>query len=218
MAVSNESGEVFDWASADRPVLVDATQAVGKIPFRAADADFVTISGHKFGGPKGVGALYLRDPEGFEPLLRGGGHEHGLRSGTLNVPGIVGLGVAARLAQRDREARHAAAAALRDAFVNSLEGAHMRVNQAMNQSPYIVSVTCFGWLAEAVVVEADNRGFGISAGAACGSENPQASPGHLARGMTEAESRATVRVSFGPGNTVESAAELGRCLSQAVSR
>jgi len=147
MAVSNETGEIFNWSSAGRPVLVDATQAVGKVAFHVAEADFVTISGHKVGGPKGVGALYMRDPEGFEPLLRGGGHEHGLRSGTLNVPGIVGLGVAARLAQRDHEARHAAAAALRDAFVNSLEGAHMRVNQAMNQSPFIVSVTCFGWLA-----------------------------------------------------------------------
>lgn len=218
MAVSNETGEIFVLPQTEAQTLVDATQAVGKVPYSVGEADYVTVSAHKFGGPKGMGALYLRDPESFRPLLLGGGHEHGLRSGTLNVPGIVGLGVAAKLARRDQGVRHQQAVRLREAFTSGLVGGRTRVNEAENQSPFIVSVTCFGCLAEAVVVEVDNRGFGISAGAACGSENPQASPGHLARGMTVEESRSTVRISFGPGNTVESAGELARCLVAVVDR
>lgn len=218
MAVSNETGEIFALPQTDAITLVDATQAVGKVPFRVGEADFVTISGHKFGGPKGVGALYIREPESFTPLLRGGGHERGLRSGTLNVPGIVGLGVAAQLAIANQPERFDAATRLRQAFIENLDSSRARVNGAHDQSPFIVSVTCFGWLAEALVVAVDNLGFGISAGAACGSENPQASPGHLARGMTEAESRSTVRVSFGPGNTEESAGELARCINRVTGR
>lgn len=229
MAVSNETGEWFFPSGSpslsaqergmggEASALVDATAAVGKVQFWVGDADFVSLSGHKLGAPKGVGALYLRDPSAFRPSLWGGGHEKGLRAGTLNVPGIVGLGVAARLASEHLEARRLHATLLRATVKEEIAGhGGLRVNESQEQSPFVLSLTCFGLLAEAVVVEVDNLGYGISAGAACGSRDPKPSPAHLARGMTSEESRATVRVSFGPQNTVESAKGLARALLRAT--
>ncbi len=103
MAVNNETGAILERPSYSNPVLVDATQAIGKVPFAIGEADYVSFSAHKMYGPKGVGALYIRDPRKAFPFIEGGGQQNGLRSGTLNVPGIVGFGKAAELLMSRQE-------------------------------------------------------------------------------------------------------------------
>jgi|GEM_PF-4343971 len=117
MTVNNETGALLTMPECPGAMRhTDATQAVGKLAFDATAYDFVSCSGHKFYGPKGVGALFLRGAEPIEPLLRGGGQEHGVRAGTLNVPGIVGMGMAAELAHERRIHDFDHAVALRGAL------------------------------------------------------------------------------------------------------
>ncbi|WP_225938106.1 cysteine desulfurase family protein [Leptothermofonsia sichuanensis] len=123
MAANNEIGNIYPIQAiaqiAQRyniPFLCDGSQAVGKIPIRFTDwgLTYLAISAHKFYGPKGVGALVVRRGHHLEPLIFGGGHQRGMRSGTLNVPGIVGLGEACRLRSLEMEADEPAIAAKRD--------------------------------------------------------------------------------------------------------
>lgn len=123
MAANNEIGNIYPIQAiaqiAQRyniPFLCDGSQAVGKIPIRFTDwgLTYLAISAHKFYGPKGVGALVVRRGHHLEPLIFGGGHQRGMRSGTLNVPGIVGLGEACRLRSLEMEADEQAIAAKRD--------------------------------------------------------------------------------------------------------
>jgi cysteine desulfurase len=132
MHANNEIGVVHDIAAIGafcraRGILLhtDATQSIGKVPvdLRTLNADMVSMSGHKMYGPKGVGALYVRRPCRLAPLIDGGGHEGGLRSGTLNVPGIVGLATAVELATTHVEEDMAQACALRDRMWEALQAA-----------------------------------------------------------------------------------------------
>ncbi len=132
MHANNEIGVVHDIAAIgalchERGVLLhtDATQSLGKLPFdvRTLNADLISMSGHKMYGPKGVGALYVRKPCRIAPLIDGGGHEGGLRSGTLNVPGIVGLAKAVELAMALAEEDMAHARRLRDRLWQALQAA-----------------------------------------------------------------------------------------------
>ncbi|MEM9235665.1 MAG: aminotransferase class V-fold PLP-dependent enzyme, partial [Verrucomicrobiota bacterium] len=125
MWVNNETGviqpiEELSRIARDRGLAfhTDAIQAVGKLPIDVGEmpVDFLSLSAHKFHGPKGVGALYIRSGCRFEPMIRGGGQEGGRRSGTENVAGIVGLGKAAEMARLDLAGRMKSAATLRDAF------------------------------------------------------------------------------------------------------
>ena len=123
MAANNEIGVLHPWGEIGKlchksGVIfhTDAAQATGKVPLDVVkdDVDLVSISGHKMYGPKGIGALYVRDGIRVEPNIDGGGHEHGMRSGTLNVPGIVGLGKACEIAQEEMTAEPKRISALRD--------------------------------------------------------------------------------------------------------
>ena len=205
MAVNNETGAEF--APVDG--LVDATQALGKRPYEVAGAEFVIGSAHKIYGPKGVGFLYLRDGA-IEPFLRGGEQEGGLRAGTTNVPGVVGLGEAARIAREesDDDPLRAMRSAVRDAVPDAL----------MNGDgvPHILSLSFLGLQGETIVLELDRAGFAISAGAACSSRSTEPSHVLTALGYDEARIRGTIRISFGRFNTLESARALGSELARAV--
>ncbi len=148
MAVNNETGAIF------APVggLIDATQALGKIPFSVGDTAFAIGSAHKFYGPKGVGFVYARDGI-IEPLLRGGEQENGFRAGTLNVAGIVGMGAAARLAAEEMDSSpvEAMRAALRNVVPEALVNAE--------GVPHILSLSFPGLQAETILLELDREGF-----------------------------------------------------------
>lgn len=218
MAVNNETGGMPSLRGNPYRQHVDATQAVGKVPWTVGDAAWASLSGHKLGGPMGVGALYIRD--GFlEPVLVGGAQESGLRAGTLNVPGIVGFGVAARQAIAGLGAAHNRATKLRNIVLEGLTGlADWRTNDAPHQSPHILSLSFLGVLGETLVIELDRMGFAVSSGAACSSESEEESPVLRALGVPLEWNRGTIRVSFGPTNTDASSAALARATAEAVEK
>lgn len=130
MAANNEVGTIYPIdkigaiaSSYNIPFLCDASQAVGKMPLNFQDwgITYLAISGHKFYAPKGVGALVVRKGYSLQPMIYGGGHEQGLRSGTLNVPGIVGLGEACKLRQSEMSADENAIATLRNQLKSLLQ-------------------------------------------------------------------------------------------------
>ena len=165
---------------------VDAVQAAGKIPVdvRALDADFLTISGHKFHGPKGVGALAIRRGLKLTPLWYGGGQELGLRSGTEPVPSIVGTGVAARLA-REHAGDYECVRALRDRFESSLTGAEIH-GKSQPRLPNTSSVTFDGVDASSVMRTLDEAEICVSGGGACFSGTTEPSPTMRAMGKPAA--------------------------------
>lgn len=182
------------------PLLVDATQAVGKIPVQVAGIDLLACSAHKFYGPKGVGVLYVRRrPElRLLPLIDGGGHEQGLRSGTLNVPGIVGMGAAALRASEVMAAEMPRLQALRDRLEQGLRTVlpGVRVNGVgAPRLPQTSSITLEGVRADRLL--ASVRTLALSAGSACGSGRGK--PSHVLRAMgrSDTEAQATLRISLG---------------------
>jgi cysteine desulfurase len=215
MRVNNETGTVWDAASlrgrATR-VHSDLTQAAGKIESELDGLDFATLSAHKFYGPKGIGAIYIASDH-LSPMLRGGEQEMGLRGGTLNVPGIVGMGAAAQIAMELRESNYAHALELQQIVLETLSKiGDCLVNGGQSRSPYILSISFLGIEGETLVLEADHSGYAISSGAACSSSNTEPSPVLRAMGLSDPWNRGTVRISFGTANTRESAAGLAASL------
>jgi len=168
-------GEILKGRTGRRPLFhVDAVQAVGKLPLRPSDwgVDALTASGHKFHGPKGVGFLYLRQGVEVSPLMTGGEQERGLRPGTENVPGAVGLARALELSLEEFDAR--AVAALRDLLVSSvLEGAPDAVwNGYPEGAPHIANISFPGVSGEMMVHHLAEAGVYVSTGSACSSRKP----------------------------------------------
>ncbi|HUX67561.1 MAG TPA: IscS subfamily cysteine desulfurase [Terriglobales bacterium] len=207
MAVNNEIGVVQDMEAIGalvraRGVLFhsDATQAVGKIPVdvRRWQVDLLSLSGHKMYGPKGVGALYVRLGTRLSCQLDGGGHERGLRSGTLNVPGIVGLGEAAAVAGQDLAEEGPRLARLRDRLrdriLSRLEG--VTVNGSLAQRvPHNLHLTFSGVEAEALMMSVQE--IAVSSGSACSSAARNASHVLLAIGLSEDEAQSSLRFGLG---------------------
>lgn len=185
----------------------DAVQAVGKIPIdvRQWDVDLLTLSGHKIHGPKGVGALYVRQGVTLDPLVHGGKQEHSLRAGTENVPGIAGLGKAAeiaiqRLPEMDR-IRH-----LRDRLEAGIKGIvpdARRNGPNEKRLPNTLNVTLPGMRGESVVLALDHLGVALSSGSACRAGAPEPSHALLAMGLTAEEAHCALRFSLGLGNSEE---------------
>src|SRR5229473_398497 len=193
---------------------VDAIQALGKMSFdiKALNADLVTVSGHKIGGPKGVGALALAEGvRGLEPLLRGGGQELGHRAGTENVAGIAGFGAAAKAAMGTREGDTIRLESLR----NRLERGLRETTGAIVFSgdvPRLPNTTLFtvpGLKAETAVIGFDLEGIAVSSGSACSSGKVQ--PSHVLKAMGYGANTAqgAVRLSLGWST---SEADIDRCL------
>lgn len=178
----------------------DAVQAVGKVPFdvEALDVDFASITAHKIYGPKGVGALYVRRKKvAIAAEIEGGGQERGMRSGTLNVPGIVGLGRAAEIAREEMAVESKRVAQLRDrllAGVKAIDG--VTVNGSMDaRLPGNLNVSFDGVDGEALLVSLDD--VAVSSGAAC----TQAEPSHVLMALGHSKDRALASLRFGVGRT-----------------
>ncbi len=184
----------------------DAIQAPGWLPLDvgALGVDLLSLSAHKFEGPKGVGALYVRRGAPLEPLVVGGGQEHGLRAGTENVAGIAGFARALVLAESERPTRAAAAAALRDrlqaAVVAAIPG--VLVNGAgAARLPGILSLSFADAPADALLMRLDLDGIAASAGSACAAGSLEPSHVVAALGLDERHRRGTIRFSLGRTTT-----------------
>lgn len=196
--VAHASGALFH---------TDATQAIGKIPVNVADldVDFLSLSAHKIYGPKGVGALYIRKGIELDPLLHGGEQERGLRAGTENVLGIVGLGRAAELAEQHLAGMEAVRL-LRDRLEDGIRALvpEARLNgHPTERLPNTVNMTLPGYRGESVVLALDQQGISISSGSACHSGSP--APSHVLRamGLSDEEVHCSIRISLGAGTTEE---------------
>ena len=170
----------------------------------ALHVDLLSISGHKIYGPKGVGLLYVRQGTPVGPLLHGGGHERGLRPGTENVAGIVGLATALELAELDREAFCRGTSHLRQMLKKGISEtlADIRINEHPEQHlPNILNVS-FGFVdGESLMLILDGKGICVSTGAACSSGNSE--PSHVLKAMNVPEelARGSIRFSLGRQNT-----------------
>ena len=210
MLANNETGVLQDLSAlaaaaktAGALVHSDAVQAFGKVAldFRAlnvAGVNALTLSAHKIGGPQGAGALVVDKRLDLEPLIAGGGHERGLRSGTENVAAIVGFGLACELARRAQEARAARLQALRDELVAGLCSLEACVfGQDAPRLPNTVYFALSGIDGETLVAQLDRAGYAVASGAACSSAHPE--PSHVLRamGVEPHLARGAVRVSLG---------------------
>ncbi len=204
---NNETGVIADAPAREAgvPLLLDIVQAVGKVPFSFAwsGAEMAIVSAHKFGGPKGVGALIVRD--GFEvaPVLTGGGQEMGRRAGTENILGIAGMGAAAEAAQRDlANGVWDEVAELRNILEVGLSSAANNTISVGKEEPRLPNTLCLiapGWKGETQVMAMDLAGFAVSAGSACSSGKVRASRVLTAMGYDDALAAQAMRVSLGPG-------------------
>lgn len=202
---------------------VDAVQAFGATPIDVvADCiDMLSISGHKFHAPKGIGALFLRHGLRIENLLEGGGQERRLRSGTENVPYIVGLGTAAELVCRDLPGRIERIRALRDRFVKGvLERIEcVTVNGGMEpRLPGNINLSFQGIEGESMLMLLNQKGICASTGSACSSANLSASHVLLALGLSHEAAHGSLRFSFCETNTQEEVDYIIDCLEEAVKK
>jgi cysteine desulfurase len=212
MVANNETGAIQPVAEAAAIVHEaggllhsDAVQAAGKvrIDMDRLGADMLSLSAHKIGGPKGVGALVLKPSVSVEPLLKGGGQERRRRAGTENVAGIVGFGVAAELAMADL-AKADAIRALREALekgVRAIAPDAVILSEGVERLPNTSCLAVPGAKAETLVIGLDLAGVSVSAGSACSSGKAEASHVLSAMGMAPELAQGAIRVSLGFGTT-----------------
>jgi cysteine desulfurase len=187
----------------------DAAQAIGKMPLSVDSGaiDLLSVSGHKVYAPKGIGVLYVRradPPIRIAPLLDGGGHERGLRSGTLPVPLIVGLGLALEIAMREQAAESARLIELRDRLFDGIRRrvAEIRLNgDPVDRLPGNLNLSFPGVDGEALMMAM--RNVAVSSGSACSSTNPEPSHVLLAMGLSEDLARASLRFGLGRFTTAD---------------
>src|SRR5229473_2206895 len=230
MWVNNEVGTVQPVADlatrcCDAGVLFhsDAVQAFGKVPvsFRDSGCTLLTISGHKIGAPKGVGALIVRDRKAVEAIIHGGGQQFGIRPGTENVPGIVGLGTAAKLAAQEQRAltprlrelrdalEHRVLAIVPDAVINGWQG---------ERAPHISNVSIPGTDSEALLMHLDLAGIACSSGSACSTGAVEPSHVLTAMGVPRDLGVAALRFSFGKDSTSDDVDAVAAALPRIVEK
>ncbi len=224
MLANNETGAVqpvFEVAEACRKhgvaMLVDAVQALGKMPLdlRHLDVDFVSLSAHKIGGPKGVGALVIKRGRKLEAYLQGGGQERKRRSGTENVPGAAGF--AAALGVHD----FLKCRSVRDGFESMLVEMLPDVTVFAGDVERVANTSMFsmpGLDGETLLMQLDLAGFAVASGSACSSGKRDASHVLLAMGAPDQRSRSSIRVSFGPEHNMDDAKALVETLSMIRKR
>lgn len=230
MWANNETGVVWPivqfaeiCASRGVPVHTDAVQAIGKIPvhFGECGASFLSLSGHKVGAPKGIGALVIAAPESFVPFLHGGKQESGLRGGTENVAQIVALGAAAQVVQSRGFDGWASVEMLRESFELDLcqlvDGAQVNGGGSF-RLPNTSNVHLPGMDGDAVVTFLDQQGFCVSSGSAC--LESAITPSHVILAMTSSHDRASesIRVSLGVDTTEEELLQLMKALQNFVEQ
>jgi cysteine desulfurase len=216
MLVQNEVGTIYPVSRLARLVRsraprarlhVDAVQAVGKLDCSLEElgADTLAVSAHKLGGPKGAGALVTRPGLALRPLIFGGGQERGLRSGTQNVAGAVGLGSALDLAEAERDQVLSRLTALRARLLEGLAelpNAHLLdAGPPAQRAPWIVAVRFEGAPAEVRMHHLGAQGLQVSAGSACQAAKGEISPTYAALGLTPDQARGVLRISLGTSTT-----------------
>lgn len=187
---------------------VDAIQAYGKYKIRPKKQgiDLLSVSGHKIHAPKGVGFLYIGDGVKIRPILFGGGQQKGMRSGTENVPGCVGLGVAAREAYKDFDARIEKLYTLREHLIAGLKplgGVTINGSEDRTNAPQIVSASFEGVRSEVLLHALEDKGVYVSSGSACSSNHPGISGTLKGIGVKKELLDSTIRFSLGDLNTEE---------------
>ena len=187
---------------------VDAIQAYGKYKIRPKKQgiDLLSVSGHKIHAPKGVGFLYIRDGVKIRPILFGGGQQKGMRSGTENVPGCIGLGVAAREAYKDFDARIEKLYTLRERLIAGLKplgGVTINGSEDRTNAPQIVSASFEGIRSEVLLHALEDKGVYVSSGSACSSNHPGISGTLKGIGVKKELLDSTIRFSLGDLNTEE---------------
>ena len=211
MLANNELGTVQPVAEAsaacrDRgvPLLCDAVQAAGKLAIDAGvlGADYLVVAAHKFNGPVGAAALWIREGAAFEPFILGGGQERQRRAGTENVAALVGFGACAALASEELDGRIERLSRLRAGLEAGLAGIpNARLHCASSpRLPHTTHVAFPGLIGEELVVRLDLAGFAVSTGAACASGVVEPSRTLLAMGVDPAEALASIRISLGATN------------------
>ncbi len=200
----------------------DAAQSFGKVPIdvRKMNIDLMTVNSHKLYGPKGVGALYLRKGVEIEPLLHGGGHESGLRSGTVNVPGIVGFAKTVELREKEMIQETRRLRMLRDRLTKGiLEIEDTFLNgHPTKRLPNNVNVRFHYVEGEAVVLALDMEGIDASSGSACSSGSEEPSHVLLAIGLKPEEARGSLRLSLGKYNTEQDVTYVLQSLPRIVKK
>jgi cysteine desulfurase len=228
MHANNEIGTIqpireISKLASERGILfhTDAVQSVGKIPtdVKELGVDLLSLSGHKLHGPKGVGALYVKKGVSISPVSRGGGHERGLRSGTENIPGIVGLGAAAKLAKGNFK-ENLRIAKMRDRLIDGLlktEDALLNGSR-MKRLPNNANISFKFIEGEGILLLLDAEGICASTGSACSSKS--LSPSHvlLAIGRSPEDAHGSVRMTLSKYNTDSDIKKVLDVLPKAVER
>jgi cysteine desulfurase len=230
MWVNNEVGTIQPIArvaarccEAEVPFHTDAVQALGKVPVSLRDVGctLVTISGHKIGAPKGIGALIVRDRHAVEAIIHGGGQQFGLRPGTENVPGIIGLGRAVELAAREQAEFAATVRALRDELerrlLDVLPDAVINGARA-ERAPHVANIAIPGTDSEALLMHLDLAGIACSSGSACSTGAVEPSHVLSAMGVPRELGVAALRFSFGKDSAGEDVEAVVAALPRIVEK
>ncbi len=219
MYVNNEIGAVQDIKAIadivhgynkDIYMHTDAIQAYGKFKIfpKKEGIDLLSVSAHKLHGPKGSGFLYIDERVNIKPIIYGGGQQRGLRSGTLNIPGIAGLGEAAKEAYEDFDKEVEYIYGLRDYLIDEItklndEGIKLNSEKGVKFAPHVLSISISGVRAEVLLHSMEERGIYIASGSACSSNHPGLSGTLKGIGLKEEFLSSTVRVSFSKYNNKE---------------
>ena len=201
----------------------DAVQAFGKVPVSLRDVNctLLTISGHKIGAPKGIGALIVRDRKAVEAIIHGGGQQFGIRPGTENVPGIIALGTAARLAAEEQQALAGRLRELRDELERRILGI---VPDAVihgwqgERAPHISNISIPGTDSEALLMHLDLAGIACSSGSACSTGAVEPSHVLTAMGVPRELGVAALRFSFGKDSSIEDVEAVSSVLGRIVEK
>jgi cysteine desulfurase len=204
------------------PFHTDAVQAFGQLPlrFESLDADLLTVSAHKIGGPKGVGALVVRNPALIQPLVRGGSQQAGIRPGTENAAGVVGFGRAAELAAREQAEHAGSVAKLRDRLRDALRAGvpDVFVVEPAERAPHILTVCVPGADSEALLMHLDLAGIAAGSGSACTTGTVEPSHVLAAMGVPRELAIGAVRFSLGRETTADDVARAAEVFPAVVAK
>lgn len=232
MYVNNEIGAVQPIAEINKIIRlvnpnvvfhVDAIQAYGKMEIfpKRLGIDLLSVSGHKIHGPKGIGFLYIKEKTKIKPIIYGGGQQNAMRSGTENVPGIVGMAQAVKVIFADVKAEAEKISELKDYFIEKvveLPGITVNSRRGSEGAPHIISVSVEGVRSEVLLHTLEEKGVYVSAGSACSSNKPAVSATLKAIGVKKELLDSTVRFSLSVNTTKEELDYAVACLGESLDR
>ncbi|MCQ2554710.1 MAG: cysteine desulfurase [Clostridia bacterium] len=218
----NEIAKVRDSINRNIILHTDAVQAYGKLDLKNINADLISVSAHKIHGPKGVGALYVRDGVNVAPFMVGGGQEKGFRSATENTPGIAGFALASKMAYENLSLRQENMLKCKEYLKKGIlaELKDVTVNTPENSVCSVLNLSFLGTRGEVILHTLEQDGIFVSTGSACSSNHKITKGSHVlnAMGMKEAEITGAVRFSFSEFNTIEEMDYTVQMVKKAVTK